>query len=249
MFAESRAAGSTPETWREHFGRFRRVTPWGALRMRLMPEWRMITKYAPRGARVLDAGCGTGDWAYLTTRSGRRVVGLDYSADIIGRVERHYPNQEWKLGDVRAIPFGDRQFDTVTSWGIIEHDASGPRAALREFRRVLVPGGVAIVSVPNDSALRRRLAAARATGSPSEFFQYFMTASELEEEVRAAGFDVIESGTLAWPSLELALPRASARIPQRIFYLASVLFPLIAFWWRRFDRMVYCVGRRPEDRP
>ena len=217
MFAESRAVGSTPESWREHFGRFRRVTPWGALRMRLMPEWRLITKYTPRGARVLDAGCGTGDWAYLMTRLGRRVTGLDYSADIIGRVERHYPAQEWRLGDVRAIPFRRSAVRHRESWGIIEHDASGPRAALREFRRVLVPGGVAIVSVPNDSALRRGLAAARATGSQSEFFQYFMTAAELAEEVRAAGFDVVESGTLAWPSLELALPRASARIPSKIF--------------------------------
>src|SRR5437762_3117946 len=111
MFAELRPIGSTPDAWREHFGHFRRVTPWGAMRMRLMPQWRLIEKYIPRGASVLDAGCGIGDWAYLMARSGRRVTGLDYSVPIISRLEAHYPDQKWRVGDVRSTPFGDGEFD------------------------------------------------------------------------------------------------------------------------------------------
>jgi len=133
----------------------------------------------------------------------------------------------------------------VISWGVIEHDANGPRAALLEFRRVLAPGGVVIVSVPKDSPLRRRLVDAHAP----TFFQFLMTEDELADEVRKAGFEVIERGSLHWPHLDLALPRVKQRVPPKIFYVASLLFPLIAFWWRRFDRMVYCVGRRPEGRP
>ena len=245
MFAESRSIGSTPGAWRARFGDFRRITPWGALRIRLMPEWRLIKRFVPRGARVLDAGCGIGDWAYLMTKSGRRVTGLDYSAEMVRRLESHYPQQTWKAGDARDIPAEDGAFDAVTSWGVIEHDPNGPRAALLEFRRVLAPGGVVIVSVPRDSALRRRLV----DSGGRTFFQYLMTEEELADEVRAAGFDLLERGTLRWPHLDLALPRASKRLPPKIFHLASVLFPLIAFWWRRFDRMVYCVGCRPEDRP
>jgi len=58
--------------------------------VRLMPEWKLIRKYALGGASVLDAACGTGDWATLMTRSGRSVVGLDYSADIVRRLDIHY---------------------------------------------------------------------------------------------------------------------------------------------------------------
>src|SRR5438309_5035822 len=107
MFAESRSVSSTPDNWRARFGDFRRVTPWGALRIRLMPEWRLIQRHIPRGARVLDAGCGIGDWAHLMTKSGRHVTGVDYSAAMVRRLERHYPNQAWKVGDVRDIPAAD----------------------------------------------------------------------------------------------------------------------------------------------
>jgi 2-polyprenyl-3-methyl-5-hydroxy-6-metoxy-1,4-benzoquinol methylase len=251
MYAESREVASTPEMWTERFARSGRMRPWGALRMRLMPEWRLIKKYVPGGHAVLDAGCGIGNWARLMSLNGRRVTGLDYSSDLIRRLEVNYPSETWKLGDVRSMPFDGNVFDAVISWGIIEHDVEGPQAALREFHRVLAPGGIVIVSVPNDSAVRRRLAAAdaarRPAGSGTAFFQYFMKADELVAEVRRAGFEVIESGTLRWPHLDLALPRASARLPQRLLYIASALFPLIAFWWRRFDRSIYCVGRRQEE--
>lgn len=248
MFAEFRTTGSTPEVWSEHFAHFRPMRPLGALRMRLMPEWRLIKKYVPRRAAVLDAGCGIGDWARLMARAGRRVTGLDYSAALIRRLRSAYPDQAWVEGDIRRMPFDAGAFDAVISWGVIEHDERGPRAALREFRRLLAPCGVAMVSVPNDTPLRHRLAQARATAEASKsFFQYFMTADELAAEVRAAGFDVVECGAIRWPDLDLAFPRARARLPPRLFYVAAMLFPLLIFWWRRFDRSVVCVARRREE--
>src|SRR5438552_14128278 len=121
MFTERRH-GRTPESWSDRFGAFRRVTPWGALRLRLLPEWRLIERFVPRAARVIDAGCGIGAWAYAMRKSGRRGDGLDSSAQIIDRLRALYPDGVWQQGDVRRMTFDDAQFDALISWGVIEHD-------------------------------------------------------------------------------------------------------------------------------
>lgn len=98
-------------------------------------------------ARVLDIGTSTGTNLRLLRDLGfanRR--GLDLSDDAIrwcaekglGKVEK---------GDVCNLPFGDGEFDLVLATDIIEHVDDDLRA-ITEIRRVLAPGGTAIISVP-----------------------------------------------------------------------------------------------------
>ena len=98
-------------------------------------------------ARVLDIGTSTGANLRLLKDLGfsnRR--GLDLSDEAIrwcaekgfGRVEK---------GDVCNLPFGAREFELVLATDIIEHVDDDLRA-ITEIRRVLAPGGIAIISVP-----------------------------------------------------------------------------------------------------
>ncbi|HEY3184333.1 MAG TPA: ubiquinone/menaquinone biosynthesis methyltransferase [Gaiellaceae bacterium] len=100
------------------------------------------------GDEVLDAACGTGDFAVADLRAGaRRVVGLDFSERMLERARRKEPRVEWVRGDMLALPFADETFDAATV-GFGVRNVADLELALRELRRVLRPGGrVAILEI------------------------------------------------------------------------------------------------------
>jgi demethylmenaquinone methyltransferase/2-methoxy-6-polyprenyl-1,4-benzoquinol methylase len=106
-------------------------------------RWRTLTaeRVVRPGDRTLDAACGTGDLALACLRAGaRKVVGLDFSQRMLERAARKSAQVEWVCGDLLALPFEDACFESATiGFGI--RNVEDLAAALRELRRVLVPGG------------------------------------------------------------------------------------------------------------
>ncbi len=103
----------------------------------------------PRGARVLEVGCGGGQLAHdaLEQREDLRWVGLDVSKDQIERARRRnagHPGAEFVVGDALALPFSDHCFDATVSIASIKHWAD-PSKGLAECVRVLRPGGQLVV--------------------------------------------------------------------------------------------------------
>lgn len=103
------------------------------------------------GARLLDLGCGTGFTLTQLPRSVRRV-GLDYSRAAIALARRRATGAALVRGSAYALPFASEGFDAVLALDVLEHLDRDLDAA-RELRRVLAPGGVAIVTVPAFAAL------------------------------------------------------------------------------------------------
>ncbi len=102
----------------------------------------------PGEARILDAGCGEGVLVEELRQAGREAIGLDlnYESDAVRR------------GDVRAIPFPPATFDAVTCLDTLEHlQFADQPVALAEIKRVLRPGGMLLLSVPNLAHLNSRL--------------------------------------------------------------------------------------------
>ena len=98
------------------------------------------------GALVLDAGCGNGRHALPLARAGYRVVGLDRSRMLLAAARRAAAGAAWPrlaCGSYAALPFGDGAFEAVLCLGTALGYGSDAqdRAALREFRRMLAPGG------------------------------------------------------------------------------------------------------------
>jgi len=105
-------------------------------------RWRRVAAEAVvrPGDRVLDACCGTGDFALADARAGGRVTGLDFSDRMLERARAKSSAVEWIQGDALALPFEDGSFDAATV-GFGVRNLEDLERGLAELRRVLRPGG------------------------------------------------------------------------------------------------------------
>jgi len=160
-----------------------------------------------RLARVLDIGCGPAVLADELLERADEYCGIDLSPQMIARGAArmeghpHAGRCTLSVGDAEALAFADGSVDAVVALGLLEYLPSYERA-LREICRVLRPGGVAALAVPNRAAAYRRCrrvadAARNAVKSllgksrrASEGFHWNpCIPARLDEELRRAGFE------------------------------------------------------------
>ncbi len=124
----------------------------------LLPcEEHVFSRAVAPGARVLDLGVGAGRTTpYLVARSSS-YVGLDHSPGMVAACAARYPGTDVVEGDASDLSrFVDASFDAVVfSFNGLDclHPDDARLRCLAEIRRVLVPGGVAVLSSHNPRAL------------------------------------------------------------------------------------------------
>jgi SAM-dependent methyltransferase len=194
----------------------------------------------PRGEWALDVGCGTGEsMARLDALGAHATVGTDLSAHVLGHVVRRVPGTRVIEARAEHLPLRDSFTGCVISMDVIEH-LDNDLVALREYHRVLRPGGVVLVTVPayqwlwsdhDDRAAHRR--------------RY--TARQLETVVRTAGFEVDRVTYL----FSFLVPPAIVlrRTPVRRFVHAtddevSMMHPTIDRTFAALARAERALGRR-----
>jgi SAM-dependent methyltransferase len=87
----------------------------------LAGEARFVDAMAPRGAHILDAGCGPGRLGGYLATVGHRVVGVDVDSALIEAAEQDYPGPRWLVGDLAELDLPARgiaePFDVIVSAG------------------------------------------------------------------------------------------------------------------------------------
>jgi len=124
------------------------------------------------GARILDAGCGLGQWTLYLSSRGYSVTGVDIVRDTVKTLQEKYGEQMFLCCDMRALPYEDNTFDAYISLGVIEHFEEGPSACLAEALRILKPGGLLFVSVPFHNARLKIFQRDNSRGTGGIFYQY-----------------------------------------------------------------------------
>jgi SAM-dependent methyltransferase len=120
--------------------------PTGELRYRLRCIDKLV--YSFRGTEVLlDVGCGDGGVAALLRERVREVVAVDVQPSAAWH---DAPGLTFQVADGESLPFEDASFDLVHSKDSLHH-MDAPERAVAEYRRVLKPGGTALIVEANRS--------------------------------------------------------------------------------------------------
>jgi len=144
-------------------------------------------------AAALDLGCGGGHAAFLLAPLVGSVIAYDLSEAMLGTVSaeasrRSLTNVATRQGSAERLPFADKSFDIVVS-RYSAHHWRDLAAGLREARRVLKPGGLAVfmdVVSPTDPLLDTWLQALELLRDPSHVRDYSLV--EWQSLMREAGF-------------------------------------------------------------
>ena len=123
---------------------------WPALTNRLSDPLLDAVGAGP-GTRVIDVACGPGYLAGRAAERGALAVGVDIAEPMIRLARRRFPRAEFRQGDAQALPFPDRCFDAVVANLGLPHFGQ-PEQVVREFRRVLTPGGRVALTAWNHPA-------------------------------------------------------------------------------------------------
>jgi len=107
-----------------------------------------------KGKRLLDIGCGTGEFLTVAERSGFRPVGLEPSKTAFAIARKAHPVLR---GELATAGFEADSFDVVTLWSVLEH-VPEPSAFLRRIRDLLRQNGILALRVPEVRGLLPSLA-------------------------------------------------------------------------------------------
>jgi SAM-dependent methyltransferase len=134
------------DVWAQSAGYERYVGRWSRLVAAEFLKWIAI----PPGCAWLDVGCGTGalSQCVLEHAAPAKVVGVDSSEAFISHVKAHLTDRRaaFRVGDARALPVGDGEFDAAVS-GLVLNFVPDQAKAVAEMRRATQPGGTVAVYV------------------------------------------------------------------------------------------------------
>ena len=177
------------------------------------------------GTRLLDAGCGAGLALQLAAARGADVTGFDASSELLAVARERVPSADLRQGDLEELPYAEDSFAVATAFNSVQY-AGDPVAALRELRRVVVPGGqIAIVTWGQAERCETRVVLA-AIGAllppppPGAGGPFALSApGKLEELVSAAGLTPQRADEVPtpyiYPDLDTAVRAQLAAGPSR----------------------------------
>jgi ubiquinone/menaquinone biosynthesis C-methylase UbiE len=131
------------------------------------------------GKKVLDIACGEGYGTNLLAKHAAHITGIDIDGPATERATLKYkvPNLVFKKGSVLQIPAENNSFDIITCFETLEHLSSHDKM-LAELKRVLIPGGLLLISTPEKSTY------SDATGYQNIFHQKELYGQEFRQLLR-----------------------------------------------------------------
>ncbi|CAN5707511.1 class I SAM-dependent methyltransferase [soil metagenome] len=177
-------------------------TPWIQRRFYQPAQEAILDELGTRQANnIVDVGCGTGILAdrIQSTLAPHQVIGVDPSQGMLTNARARTSAVSWHVGTAENLPLPDESVDAVTT-STAFHFFDQP-AALAEFYRVLIPGGIVVIgSIIQPTPTPRNLCGILARCTPGGY----LAADSVPDLLTDAGFEVvrrrpINSRVSGWP--------------------------------------------------
>jgi SAM-dependent methyltransferase len=137
----------------------------------------------------VDAGCGRSLFTEIRSDWPFQVVAADVDPALITERSREHPWARWVVGEAVRLPLRNACADAVFAGELVEH-LPDPADGLREFRRVLKPGGTLILTTPNRLRLSNVVDGSERPFSPDHLSE--LSWDEIPPLLGAAGFEVVQ---------------------------------------------------------
>lgn len=197
-------------------------------------EWTVSALRLQPGVKLLDAGCGAGQFALAFALAGCDVTAIDLAPKMVERAAEHAANAgvsiEWRAGDFSVLPDPDASYDAIHVRCALQF-VPDIHAALIEFRRLLRPGGRLYIAIPGAcspiyAGVWQRFLPGH-TGDMS-----YLTPWDLEKLLAALGWRIVEQwGDVALKAVvDRADPESTAFIamPRHLQQTAAFTWAIIA---------------------
>jgi 2-polyprenyl-3-methyl-5-hydroxy-6-metoxy-1,4-benzoquinol methylase len=171
---------------------------------------RFLLAHVRPGLRVLDLGCGAGEFTVALARAGANVIGVDVAEAALRRARARDPSLDLRLAPIEGpLPLPDNSFELVWASEVIEHVAD-TAPWLSEIRRVLVPRGMLLLTTPNHSRLTVLVLGVERFSEPLGDHLHLYTERSLREVLGDLGFGEIWLRAVGGPPLARRLIVARA---------------------------------------
>jgi 2-polyprenyl-6-hydroxyphenyl methylase/3-demethylubiquinone-9 3-methyltransferase len=175
------------------------------IRDRINQHWQ-VDEHSRRpleGKTALDVGCGAGLLAEPLARLGAKVTAVDAAAELIEVAREHAAGQGLEI-DYRASPVEavEGHYDLITSLEVVEHVAD-PQAFVSALGARLAPGGLLIISTPNQTNWSKLLTITLAEGAGripkgTHDFATFVSPEHMKALLDAADLRCLDFEGIAW---------------------------------------------------
>lgn len=199
-----------------------------------------LCKYLADGAKILDAGCGTGTASMDAVQKGFVVHGMDISKEMIKRCDRRFslgnidPSKyHFTVGDAVEADLPENSFDGIIALGLLEYQKD-ERKMLEGFHKLLRAGGILIVTGPINIKISNLFGLANT---------YFVTKDKIKSRLKK----MIGRGALTPPN-----PAASLSVNKyslsRIKNLLEPRFTLIDFKRHGYANFIFLRSLRSRNK-
>jgi ubiquinone/menaquinone biosynthesis C-methylase UbiE len=165
---------------------------------------RDATLSLPKDQKVIDVGCGKGDFVRYLDELGFHAFGLDLSLEALHKARSTRANDSYVAASLEeGLPFSDGSFGAIFCSEVLEHIFS-VHSALSELNRILLSEGVLILTVPYHGVAKDLAIAAfgfERHFNPNISHIRFFTRKSLAANLNRSGFEIV-----AWKGIGRGYP-------------------------------------------
>jgi 2-polyprenyl-3-methyl-5-hydroxy-6-metoxy-1,4-benzoquinol methylase len=216
------------------------------IRLSLLPFWlanglkreadylRFMTLSGQPSGRLLDVGCGGGRFLNRMKKRGWQVEGTDFDEQATRKVSARY-GIKTHVGDLTQCALPADSFDVITMSQTIEH-LYDPLATLHECLRILKPGGLLVMTTPNERSIGATEFGAFWRGWEAPRHLHLFSVESLQRLTRGAGFDVANASTYSAGSAIVYRVSRTNQLATRLSWLDELR---LLFWCYRKELQEY----------